>query len=115
MNIEDYEQQLDKHILIKSLYAKRGVEIDEVDPIEFEVMEEYASSKWISVDDRLPDFNQRNGVIECTDTVLLFGVHGTTVGWFRKLIRNGKIDSQGTGIVDRYSTHWQPLPNPPKK
>ncbi len=107
------EEEKKKHI--KSLYAKRGIEADNVDPIEFEVMEEYAASKWVSIKDQTPNFIKQYKTIEISENVLLFGIHGTTTGWLKRFKGTGKIKAEGSGFVDPKSTHWQPLPNPPMK
>ena len=71
-------------------------------------------NNWISVKDRLPEFQYTNHLIDTTEKVLLYGIHGVNDGWFKKIKDTGDIIAEGLGAVDKYSTHWMPLPQPPK-
>ena len=71
--------------------------------------------EWISVDDRLPDYDER---------VILNGTYSFTKGHVEKFVSERcrkQTDSSGevyrqnmTCIGDVSVTHWMPLPEPPK-
>ena len=80
----------------------------------FKIMQAYAEhceeSAWVSVDERLPEFETDN----CTFDVLVLadGLHVTA--YFDKRF-NKWVDCRTSDHLGRYDvTHWRPLPSSPK-
>lgn len=74
-----------------------------------DILKYYQSSKWISVDDRLPDIDTE--VLICTDKGLYYDVAQYSGGKkFWTLERNPDCWVTVSGV-----THWMPLPEPPKE
>ena len=70
---------------------------------------------WVSVEERLPEekINQNTLDFEYVLCATTFGdvralKFGTPIGWKKPHFWNG------CGVMDRYVTHWMPLPEPPK-
>ena len=61
-------------------------------------------SEWISVNERLPEEHQR--ILIYTDKGLVIAAHLFDGDW--------RCDV-GTWIIGKHTTHWMPLPAPPKE
>ena len=80
-----------------------------------------AQPKWISVEDELPEVENENGTLQCTETVLAADKNGYFYTGFFRIYKYDKSiefvgcdhDSLDTGDFD--VTHWMPLPKPPKE
>jgi hypothetical protein len=68
-----------------------------------ELMEEYASQQWISVEDRLPEHLQ--------DIVFYSDFKNTHCGIFNAAVGLNQFLSAGRDMA--LVTHWMPLPTPP--
>ena len=72
--------------------------------------------KWISVKDRLPEerINPNTNDFEYVLCATTFG----DVRAYKYGMIDGNIEAHfwhGFGMVDKYITHWMPLPEPPKE
>lgn len=68
-----------------------------------DILKDYQSSKWISVEERLPEEEVQ---------VLVYGRIFMDIGW----ILDGKWKSEYINAYDDDEiTHWMPLPEPPKE
>lgn len=63
-------------------------------------------SEWISVDDRLPEYNKPFLVIDTFG--YMFVCQYSSIGWLPS------IDGDHPNFCSDTITHWQPLPEPPK-
>jgi hypothetical protein len=80
----------------------------------YEAMEEYANtSKWISVEDRLPELDVNyNGL---SVNVLLFTDDNDFIAGYYSFNNKQWYCSSPNNDRIEYITHWQPLPNAPEK
>ena len=78
---------------------------------DFETL--YASpqkSEWVSVEDRLPEYQCRAG---SDSFVFVLGCVNGLVSEF--MYANGKWQSTGLGKIDVTPTHWMEIPKPPEQ
>lgn len=68
-----------------------------------DILKDYQSSKWISVEERLPE----EGV-----SVLIYGFGCVDIGW---VIDTGWRSEYINDYDEGEITHWMPLPEPPKE
>lgn len=77
------------------------------------------NSRWISVEDALPEDGQRileaytlvakaDGLVTVTENVLVSRYKG-------KFVCNGKEENYGIGKTTSTTHHWMPIPEPPQK
>ena len=69
---------------------------------ELDILKDYQSSKWISVEERLPKCGER---VLITDGAAVFEAY---LSISHKWVRSGLLWQENV-------THWMPLPEPPKE
>ena len=114
--IAKFELKGNEEVLVKALVAAYCRGVDAVDGYLRNSLGAYRASvkqqQWISVKDRLPE----DGI-----EVLFYSpekeMNCCFVGY--KATKNEYVDPEGNGLIarqiEKYYTHWQPLPAPPKE
>ena len=69
---------------------------------------EYAQPKWISVKDRLPEYQER--ILACGKSGGVF-----LCKYLSFSEKDGGFGKMNGACVHRHFTHWMPLPEPPKE
>lgn len=82
---------------------------------------EYEQSKWVSVEDRLPEIEGNEEFPYASERILIYAHKWgdpssvyTVTGYYEKTPHDDGVFCDTEGNEIETATHWQPIPTPPK-